>query len=562
MAVPADTAHFVNEYTFSRLSEFVFKIVQVRSTGSGGNTTILLLLCLKTFTAPQADHCGEFPFFYAILGTDKVILIDTGVGPPSGGLGGASAAQIASRSERSLKAILDEQINPTGLPYKILATHVHYDHIGNVHAFADAEGHVDVAMGDSDPDYATAISSHACGAARGAAVKPFTVKQWLSPGEEVFLDDAQQCDWNAVRAIPCPGHTPDSTAYYFPRERRLFVADTVYPFTAISLLCTGSSLAEYSGSIHTLLQLVQQEEEGGLPDMPGGVHAVMTAPAEPSDAPAAVTAHTSGLPPSDAVVPSLAHASSAGADAEGAEANIAETSESETTADTVAPATAADQAAAALAELEPHEAAAVSELCGVWLGVEGGLAGVWAELKFDPVALLRVNDWSVEGAMGMWGELGAVGLRSMLPSPARQGGRVAAAVAAAGLAPDNIVSCALALPVPAVPVGMAPDTPAQADEAAPVAQVTLACGHVEAALPAKGALTSIFRLLVAIAAGDAKPTKVMRTAKAAQQQPPSTAGAGGGEDEGAPLWSQPQGAAEYATEDGQFVLHLPFPAVF
>jgi len=30
MASETDLAHFVNEYTFTRLSEFVFKIVQVR----------------------------------------------------------------------------------------------------------------------------------------------------------------------------------------------------------------------------------------------------------------------------------------------------------------------------------------------------------------------------------------------------------------------------------------------------------------------------------------------------------------------------------------------------
>lgn len=518
--------------------------------------------------ATQADHCGEFPFFYAILGQDKIILLDTGVGPPSGGLGGASAAQIASRSTRSLKDILDEQLNPTGLPYKILATHVHYDHIGNVHAFADADGKVDVAMGDSDPEYAEAITSHACGAARGAAVKPFQVAQWLSPGEEVFLDDGQQCEWNAVRAIPCPGHTPDGTAYYFPRERRLFVADTVYPFTAISLLCAGSSVAEYSGSIHSLLQLVQQEEEGGLPEMPGGVHTVLTSPLDSN-----IPASSNVLPAdtSDGPVPEE------GAATEGSGATTPSDLATETeAAPSSAPAQSMEeQAALALAQLEAHEADAVSELCGVWLGVEGGLAGAWKQLKFDPVALLRVNEWNVEGAMGMWGEMGSAGLKSMLPAPSRQSGRAAAAVAAAGSAPDNVVATALALPAPSTPVGMVPvesEAAASSGESIPVAQVTLACGHVEAALPAKAALGAIFRLLVSIAAGDTKPQKVMhvgsgRSSTASDAIEAAAALAigeeqGGGSTAETPAWPFPEGAAEYSTDDGQFVLHLPFPTLF
>ncbi|CAE7410188.1 unnamed protein product, partial [Symbiodinium sp. KB8] len=384
----APTLHFVENFTFERLSDCVFKVV-------------------------QADHCGEFPFFYVILGSDKIIVIDTGVGPPSGEIGAAAAA-AAPQAKRSLRAILDEQLNPAGLPYKILATHVHYDHIGNVAGFADETGHVDVAMGDGDKEYASRIADFACGAARGARVAPFTVTQWLAPGEEVFLDDSHPCAWNAVRALPTPGHTPDGTAYFFPREGRLFVADTVYPFTAISLLCRGSSLPGYAGSITNLLQVVDDAEEGGRPPPPEdeGGSAPITVP--PPDMPIPAPPSPPSPPPE----------------------------EEDKGGDSVA-----DAAAAALEELTPAQREAVTELVSVWLGLEGGLAGVWQIHRWDPLALLTVCDWNVEGAVGMWGDMGHAGLRGMMPAPHASTSAIAAAVGGAGSTPDNVVPVALALPV-------------------------------------------------------------------------------------------------------------------
>ena len=463
--------------------------------------------------AAQADHCGEFPFFYVILGSDKIIVIDTGVGPPSGEIGAAAAA-AAPQAKRSLRAILDEQLNPAGLPYKILATHVHYDHIGNVAGFADEAGHVDVAMGDGDKEYASRIADFACGAARGARVAPFTVTQWLAPGEEVFLDDSRPCAWNAVRALPTPGHTPDGTAYFFPREGRLFVADTVYPFTAISLLCRGSSLPGYAGSITNLLQVVDEAEEGGRPPPPEdeGGSAPITAP--PPDMPVPAPPSPPSSPPAE---------------------------EEDKGGDSVA-----DAAAAALEELTPAQRKAVTELVSVWLGLEGGLAGVWQTHRWDPLALLTVCDWNVEGAVGMWGDMGHAGLRGMMPAPHASTSAIAAAVGGAGSTPDNVVPVALALPV----AGGGGDT-------APPYAVTLACGHVEAALPARPALKDIFDTLLGIAAGTVKPSKVL--AIAPEAPPAGDTADGTASDEPYP---EPVGAAEYHSLGGSFVLHLPFPPEF
>ena len=61
-----------------------------------------------TYKLVQDDGYGQYPFLYAIVGSDKVVLIDTGVG--KGGL----------------RQLLDSQINPGGLPYLVICTHIHF----------------------------------------------------------------------------------------------------------------------------------------------------------------------------------------------------------------------------------------------------------------------------------------------------------------------------------------------------------------------------------------------------------------------------------------------------
>jgi len=55
-----------------------------------------------------------------------------------------------------------------------------------------------------------------------------------------------------LEVIYTPGHTPDSIALYARYEKRIFVGDTIYPYTAIHLDCIGSNIKDYISSLKKL----------------------------------------------------------------------------------------------------------------------------------------------------------------------------------------------------------------------------------------------------------------------------------------------------------------------
>jgi glyoxylase-like metal-dependent hydrolase (beta-lactamase superfamily II) len=66
---------------------------------------------------------------------------------------------------------------------------------------------------------------------QGATVSPFHVSRWLKEGDVISLDDTcvepQQRYRRALHVLETPGHTPDSCAFYFPHDQRIFVGDTL-----------------------------------------------------------------------------------------------------------------------------------------------------------------------------------------------------------------------------------------------------------------------------------------------------------------------------------------------
>ena len=68
---------------------------------------------------------------YVIRGADKCVIVDTGCG------GG------------DLRGFLDARVNPGGLPYVVVCTHVHFDHVGANHQFAGCP----IAMGNANPKF-------------------------------------------------------------------------------------------------------------------------------------------------------------------------------------------------------------------------------------------------------------------------------------------------------------------------------------------------------------------------------------------------------------------------
>jgi len=182
----------------------------------------------------EADPYGQYPFLYVILGKDKCIVIDTGTGCGD------------------FKRFVSTHINTASLPYLVVCTHVHFDHVGGNHAF-QGEGCLGIAMGSRDVKFTSNVEINSLSLAHpGCTIKPFEVTRWLHDGDLIHLDEANKAKEHSLEVIYTPGHTLDSIALIDHQAGRIFVGDTLYPFTAVHLDCLGSSTTDCLASLARL----------------------------------------------------------------------------------------------------------------------------------------------------------------------------------------------------------------------------------------------------------------------------------------------------------------------
>lgn len=202
-------------------------------------------LSTSTYLIVESDRFGQFPFLYVILGQDKCVLIDTGCGTAD------------------YREFVTANINKNNLPYLVINTHVHFDHVGGNHRFcgANKSGCVDICMGCRNKVFSQNYEVNSLAMAHsGAQVKNYTVSRWLQEGDLIYLDDKNQTKENSLEVLFIPGHTPDSIALYFHREKRLFIGDHLYPFTAVHIDCLGSNVNEYYHSTQKLITFITNQQ--------------------------------------------------------------------------------------------------------------------------------------------------------------------------------------------------------------------------------------------------------------------------------------------------------------
>lgn len=183
-------------------------------------------------------HQFEEVISYLILGNDRALLFDTGMG-----IG-------------NIKGVVE---GLTKLPVSVLNSHTHNDHVGDNWRFNDIYG-MDTdftranARGSKEDAQAELAPGEICGAlpagfdAKAYATKPFHISHWLHDGDKIDLGG------RSLKVIAAPGHTPDAIALLDESNGLLFTGDSFY-LGPIYLYRPETDLDAYVGSMKKLAAL-------------------------------------------------------------------------------------------------------------------------------------------------------------------------------------------------------------------------------------------------------------------------------------------------------------------
>lgn len=188
--------------------------------------------------AIYGPHQLEEVISHLILGSDKALLFDTGMG-----IG-------------NIEAVVG---GLTKLPVSVLNSHTHNDHVGDNWRFEDIYG-MDTAFtrasarGSKEDAQAELAPGEICGSlpagfdAKGYATKPFHISHWLHDGDIIDLGG------RGLKVIATPGHTPDASALLDAKNGLLFTGDSFY-LGPIYLYRPETDLHAYVASMQKLAAL-------------------------------------------------------------------------------------------------------------------------------------------------------------------------------------------------------------------------------------------------------------------------------------------------------------------
>ncbi|TFF33442.1 MBL fold metallo-hydrolase [Mucilaginibacter psychrotolerans] len=177
---------------------------------------------------------------YLILGKDKALLFDTGMGLDT-------------------ISLLVKEL--TKLPVIVLNSHTHPDHIGGNHEFSNVLAmdtrytRSNAAKGYAHNDVKWEVAPASFCLARlpkqdtaRYAIKPFKVSRFIKSKEVIDLGQRK------LQVIATPGHTPDAICLYDARAGYLWCGDSFYE-GPILLSSDGTDLKAYQQSINKMARL-------------------------------------------------------------------------------------------------------------------------------------------------------------------------------------------------------------------------------------------------------------------------------------------------------------------
>ncbi len=166
-------------------------------------------------------------FNYLIAGRDRAVLFDTGPG---------------------LRDIGPVVRSLTDRPVLVVASHLHYDHVGN-HARFERGAMIDLPhlRERTEAGRLTLTEDQHLGHIEGLEAPGLPVTEWWTHEQVVELGGRR------LRVLHTPGHTPESLVLFDPDRDRFYTGDTLYPGELFAFL-PGSSLGDYTRSVLLLLE--------------------------------------------------------------------------------------------------------------------------------------------------------------------------------------------------------------------------------------------------------------------------------------------------------------------
>jgi glyoxylase-like metal-dependent hydrolase (beta-lactamase superfamily II) len=181
-------------------------------------------------------HQWEEVISYLIVGTDRALLFDTGMGIDD------------------IRAVTDQL---TRLPVDVLNSHTHPDHIGDNWEFErvlgldtqytrdNSGGYVHAAVAhEVTPDHFCAPLPHGFDTAT-YRTRPFRITQTVADGSVIALGDRR------LEVLHIPGHAPDAIALLDTQHGELFTGDTFYE-GPIYVFAPGADFAAFTQSAERL----------------------------------------------------------------------------------------------------------------------------------------------------------------------------------------------------------------------------------------------------------------------------------------------------------------------
>ena len=226
----------------------------------------------STFLIVEDDQYGEHPFIYVKIYPRLLVVSDTGCG----------GKQHSSKPTRdTLQQFIETYpvitndnapLNPRrsdgtpSLPYLIICTHCHYDHISGIPSFRD-RSRVILASSLGRSFIENDLDKHSLCSYLGIPTPKYQVSYWANNNEDVLYEGTSL----SLRILHTPGHTPDELAWLDEVERHLYVGDSFYErvasdrsYTQAILFPKEGSIIDYMQTLDNLLYFVKKKnlEEG------------------------------------------------------------------------------------------------------------------------------------------------------------------------------------------------------------------------------------------------------------------------------------------------------------